>query len=284
MKRSTTLDAGATEAPPPGQKKRILLAVGGSGLAVASGSAVAAASWCVQGRGHPGRGDPGGGWAGGGHVWDGCGDGQGRLVDKEAVALALFPGWCRGDAGDAGAGTRDGQGESPAVVQPKVTAPPVFAAGANSRCRGVAPRANPIATEVPAADPVTPQPVNPQAATRPTTPGRWRGPSVARVGVPGPAVVRPATLANEGRCWRRFGHADDNGASTGLRLCDKHRRSFAQGGLVQEREALAVIALESWGKVRQAQRRASRFLATYPDSIHAARMRTVLERCSMNRP
>lgn len=57
-----------------------------------------------------------------------------------------------------------------------------------------------------------------------------------------------------------------------LSLCEKHRRLFPHGVLVQEREVLAIEALDRLGRHAQAVDRGARFLKAFPSSAHRSKI------------
>ena len=57
-----------------------------------------------------------------------------------------------------------------------------------------------------------------------------------------------------------------------LALCEKHRKLFPRGVLVQEREVLAIEALEKLGRHAQAVNRGDRFLKAFPSSAHRSKI------------
>jgi hypothetical protein len=91
-----------------------------------------------------------------------------------------------------------------------------------------------------------------------------------------PAVHRqqPSRLAAEGRvvleARRELREGDAPGA---LRRLEAARSEFADGALVQEREALSIEALSRAGQREAAGRRAEAFVRAYPGSPHAASVR-----------
>lgn len=60
-----------------------------------------------------------------------------------------------------------------------------------------------------------------------------------------------------------------NGGAALLAL-EAHRQSFPDGQLVEEREALTVMALAKAGRAEEAQKKAERFRTRYPQSLFAA--------------
>jgi hypothetical protein len=61
-----------------------------------------------------------------------------------------------------------------------------------------------------------------------------------------------------------------------LALCGEHARRFPAGGLVQEREVIAIEALVKTGRSDEARARADRFKARFPGSTHTRRIETIL--------
>lgn len=80
-----------------------------------------------------------------------------------------------------------------------------------------------------------------------------------------------ARLLAEARAQLKRG--DVSGASDTLEAL---RTSFPSGALTQEREVVAIEILGKSGRADEADRRARAFLATYPDSPHAAKVRRAL--------
>jgi hypothetical protein len=62
-----------------------------------------------------------------------------------------------------------------------------------------------------------------------------------------------------------------------LALLDEHRREFPRGALVEERDAIRVLALAALGRIEQARHEAQMFLRAYPFSPHAERVRRAIE-------
>jgi len=61
-----------------------------------------------------------------------------------------------------------------------------------------------------------------------------------------------------------------------LALAERHRQLFPHGVLVQEREVLAIEALERMGRRTEASRRADRFSKAFPGSAHRSKIETIL--------
>jgi len=84
----------------------------------------------------------------------------------------------------------------------------------------------------------------------------------------------PSRLAAEGRAVveaKRALRAGD--AASALRLLEAAGRTFPDGALGQEREALAIEALDRAGQREAARARAHAFLRAYPTSPHATNVR-----------
>jgi len=67
--------------------------------------------------------------------------------------------------------------------------------------------------------------------------------------------------------------SSDPGAA--LALVEDNRRALAQSAFAQEADVIAVAALVRLGRTDEARTRADRFVARFPDSVHAARMRRI---------
>jgi len=61
-----------------------------------------------------------------------------------------------------------------------------------------------------------------------------------------------------------------------LALCEKHRRLYPHGVLVQEREVLAIEALEHLGRHSEAVQRGDRFLKAFPSSAHRSKIVSIV--------
>lgn len=66
--------------------------------------------------------------------------------------------------------------------------------------------------------------------------------------------------------------------SRALALTDQHRTAFPGGVLSQEREVIAIEALERLGRTADARARAERFLKAYPDSAHRSKIESLVGR------
>jgi len=128
--------------------------------------------------------------------------------------------------------------------------------------------------------PVTSPPLPLPGATPPSEeapPARVDGPAV-----PAPRVHRTVpssagrlkeetTLVRDARQALRQGDA-----ARALRLLDECRRLFPRGVLEQERERLAIEALNRSGRAAEGSARAAAFLRHYPDSPHADEIRGLM--------
>jgi len=65
--------------------------------------------------------------------------------------------------------------------------------------------------------------------------------------------------------------------ATALELAEQHARAYAGGRFVQERESIAIEALFALGRQVAARDRAHAFIARFPQSVQAARLRSSLE-------
>jgi hypothetical protein len=68
----------------------------------------------------------------------------------------------------------------------------------------------------------------------------------------------------------------DRSPAVALTFCERHRREFPNGALVQEREIIAVTALVRLGRTSDARARAERFRRSYPRSAYLRQLERVL--------
>lgn len=61
-----------------------------------------------------------------------------------------------------------------------------------------------------------------------------------------------------------------------MHLVAEHERAFPDGRLREEREAIALEALSRAGRREDVRRRGASFLSTWPRSLYAPRVRTLL--------
>jgi hypothetical protein len=96
-------------------------------------------------------------------------------------------------------------------------------------------------------------------------------PPIAEPAPSAPGLEQEARMLADVRARLRRG--DTSGAAAAL---DTLRASFPSGMLAQEREAVAIEILVTSGNAAEADRRARAFLAAFPDSPHAAKVRRAL--------
>jgi len=151
-----------------------------------------------------------------------------------------------------------------------------------ARTQSSAPATAPAAPPPPDEQPpgVSPSPVAAPVAEGP------RPVKVAAHAGPRPNAVSAAALADNARASqlreesamilgaRRVLRAGD--PARALTLLDAARTRFADGGLVQEREALTIEALVRSGQRALATKRAEAFLRDYPKSPHGADVRSLV--------
>lgn len=148
-----------------------------------------------------------------------------------------------------------------------VTAPPAIAAPA-------APLTPPVA-----APPLEPAPLEAAQEAEPIAEPPARPVAIAAKSAPradrakAQAVDPEAELVLLGRAQALLDR-DPNGA---LDVLSEHARSYGQGVFSEEREVLALEAESKLGHKALARARAERFMARFPRSAHARRVRTLLE-------
>jgi hypothetical protein len=99
------------------------------------------------------------------------------------------------------------------------------------------------------------------AASEPTAPGRRKEPE-----------SHTAQRQDEVRLVSRAQRALGNNPALAFSLAERHRALFPGGALAQEREVIAVEALRALRRPAEAEARARRFRARYPDSAHLPRV------------
>jgi hypothetical protein len=142
---------------------------------------------------------------------------------------------------------------------PAVLAPPPARASATQRIAPEpTPRATATASEKPTARAI---PVPASSAVAPPLP-----PSTA---VPTAEVESEVLLISEAHAALQAGDA-----LPALVLLDEHARRFPAGALTEERESSRVAALCVLGRGAEARALAEQFLRVFPNSLHAARLRS----------
>lgn len=121
------------------------------------------------------------------------------------------------------------------------------------------------------------------SAPAPVVPEQTPAPSASPVSVkpratssPPPGSPEPTDLAAEASLLRRAQDALRSSPADALAFTDEHARRFPRGALAQEREVMAIEALTKLGRQGEAEKRAARFVRTYPESTHRARIDTLL--------
>jgi hypothetical protein len=84
--------------------------------------------------------------------------------------------------------------------------------------------------------------------------------------------VAKAPQTNEAELLQRAQRALLDHPSRALALTAEHRRRFAEGALAEEREVIAIEALQRLGREQAARERAAVFEARYPNSVHRSRV------------
>jgi hypothetical protein len=131
----------------------------------------------------------------------------------------------------------------------------------------------PVAVPTQSTTQVAPPPVAPPAVPARVEPARAPAARVIRADAPRPTPT-PSRLGAEGQIVLEARRAlRDGDAAAALQRLEGTRRAFADGALVQEREALTIEALHRAGQREDAAARARVFLRAYPGSPHAASVR-----------
>lgn len=124
---------------------------------------------------------------------------------------------------------------------------------------------------------VVPPPLTPAAPAEPevAAPAAAQSPARAEVLTAGTHPRRHISASDQlaliARAQRTL--ASDPGAALGL--VEENRRALAQSPFAQEADVIAVAALVRLGRTDEARDRAARFVARFPDSVHAPRMRRI---------
>ncbi len=121
------------------------------------------------------------------------------------------------------------------------------------------------------------------ALPSPITSERDGGPSKKKR-VSSESSREPVTVANpaathaaaEAQLLLRARRALSRDPSRTLALTETHRRDFPEGTLAQERESLAIFALQQLGRISEAHARARSFARRFPGSPHQTAIRRAL--------
>ncbi len=123
---------------------------------------------------------------------------------------------------------------------------------------------------------IAPPPLLPSAALPMRRHGVHPTPSVAAVSTPAPELPGTPDAAGELALLRRALAALPSRPTLALELAQQHAREHSHGVFAQEREAIAIDAELALQRTAAAEARVRRFLAAYPRSPHAPRMRALL--------
>jgi hypothetical protein len=169
----------------------------------------------------------------------------------------------------------------PRAADPAPVSARARAADRHDVARSAAPRSEVGDPTTPSSDSTTPStdstPRSTRAAGSTTEPAVASQEGASQDRTSSPAVTAPATEAadpgpTEGSLLLRARQELASDPSDALALTQEHARRFPSGGLVQEREVLAIEALARLGRTSEAQRRLEAFRARFPRSPHVARL------------
>lgn len=118
-----------------------------------------------------------------------------------------------------------------------------------------------------------PDPTRHEAASRRETPRV--APTLAPE-VTIPPLDRPESIVAEDALVGSAQRALRTSPARALALATEHARRFPDGALTQERELIAIEALVSIGRAAEARARGRAFLARWPSSAHAPRVRAIV--------
>lgn len=89
-------------------------------------------------------------------------------------------------------------------------------------------------------------------------------------------VAKPVQPPSEADLLNRARQALATRPARALTLAQQHQRLYSGGVLAQEREVIAIEALERLGREAEAASRARRFLDRYPGSAHRRKIETII--------
>jgi hypothetical protein len=128
----------------------------------------------------------------------------------------------------------------------------------------------PVSVVTPA-EPTIPTPsIGPEAPAEP--PAMAPAPSHPSPPAGGPGASKETPALSEPELIGQAQAALAGNPGRALSLCEKHRKQFPHGVLVQEREVLAIEALARLGRHAQAVDRGERFLKSFPSSAHRSKI------------
>jgi hypothetical protein len=88
----------------------------------------------------------------------------------------------------------------------------------------------------------------------------------------------PLDLPKEARVLDRARQALGTSPAQALALTQEHATRYPRGALIEERERLAIEALVRLGRAGDARERATRFVASFPRSVHRPRIAEIIGR------
>jgi hypothetical protein len=130
----------------------------------------------------------------------------------------------------------------------------VPAPSTHAAVRSAGPASAPRPPEVPAATP-------PSAASEPVASASAEPSQHAQ-------DTHTVATASEAQLLQRARAALSTDPALALRLTQTHKQRFGNGQLAQEREVIAIDALERLNRGAEAKQRAGQFHADFPDSVH----------------
>jgi hypothetical protein len=94
---------------------------------------------------------------------------------------------------------------------------------------------------------------------------------------PGQGATVPKPVPTEASLLESARRSLSDDPKRALALIERHRRLYPSGALVQEREVLAIAALEKLGRQSAAEERANDFKKNFPGSAHQRKVDGVVE-------
>jgi hypothetical protein len=213
------------------------------------------------------------------------------------IAARLPGGWAGGPTGSGSSPPRPPVPPVPAL--PSVLSGAAVGAALGLAVVGVGWLASPRAAEPPPARPASIAAVatsapeaprfEPAKAPRPGAPARLERPAPlpnVTASAAEPAATEPTAAGSlepiardqesESSILKRALDALRGDPAQALAITDLHVARYPGGALAQEREVLAVSALLGMGRRAEARARATRFLASFPTSVHRGRLEVLI--------
>ncbi len=122
------------------------------------------------------------------------------------------------------------------------------------------------------AAPPAPEPIAPAAPPEPASAPPATEPAPVTTSHRQAPRLRPPRNKNEVRLVSRAQQALRSNPALALSLAERHRGRFPNGAMAQEREVIAVDALRALHRTTEAQARARKFRARFPDSAYLPRV------------